>query len=149
LEEDCTNIQVEYEAFLFGLATLQPLGVKHIEIFGDSLLVVQQVSKVCQCYNGSLNVYLDKCFKIISYFDEFVIRHIPREENGRANGLAKQASDYAVVKYFHIRKLMRVNAELQVLDEPVRTVDTASLTAQTGLTDVSAESSNFQLQELV
>jgi len=41
LEEDYTNNQVEYEAFLFGLETLQPLGVKHIETFGDSLLVVQ------------------------------------------------------------------------------------------------------------
>ena len=30
---------------------------KHVEVYGDSLLVVQQVYKVCQCYNGSLNVY--------------------------------------------------------------------------------------------
>jgi hypothetical protein len=39
--------QVEYEALLFGLEILQSLGVKHVEAFGDSLLVVQQVSKVC------------------------------------------------------------------------------------------------------
>ena len=39
---------------------LQSMGVKYVEAFGDSLLVVQQVSKVCQCYNGSLNAYLDK-----------------------------------------------------------------------------------------
>jgi hypothetical protein len=49
------------------------MGVKHVEAFGDSLLVVQQVSKVCQCYNGSFNAYLDKCLDIISSFDEFVI----------------------------------------------------------------------------
>jgi hypothetical protein len=52
-------------------------------------------------------------------------------------------------KYFHIRKPMRVNAELQVLDEPVRLVDATDLTAQTGLTgqetglaDVSPKSSD-------
>jgi hypothetical protein len=73
LDEDRTNNQVEYEALLFGLEVLQYLGVKHVEAFGDSLLVVQQVSKVCQCYNGSLNAYLDKCLDIISCFDEFVI----------------------------------------------------------------------------
>jgi hypothetical protein len=97
-----------------------------------------------------LNAYLDKCLDIISCFDEFVIRHIPREDNGRANTLAQQASSYAVVKkYFHTRKPMRVNAELQVLDELVQPVDTTSLTVQTGLTgqepgltDVSAESSD-------
>ena len=46
LEEECTNNQVEYEALLFGLEFLQSMGVKHVEAFGDSLLVVQQVSKV-------------------------------------------------------------------------------------------------------
>ena len=84
MEEKCTNNQVEYEALLFGLEFLQSIGVKHVEAFGNSLLVVQQVSKVCQCYNDSLNAYLD----IISSFDEFIIKHIPREENGKANTLA-------------------------------------------------------------
>src|SRR6185503_17685327 len=74
LEEECTNNQVEYEALLFGLEFLQSMGVKHVEAFGDSLLVVHQVSKVCQCYNGSLNAYLHKCLNIISSFDEFIIK---------------------------------------------------------------------------
>ena len=47
LKEDCTNNQYEYEAFLFGFEFLQSMGVKHVEAFGDLLLVVQQVSKVC------------------------------------------------------------------------------------------------------
>ena len=47
-KEDCTNNQVEYEALLFGLEFLQSMGVKHVEAFGDSLLVVQEVFKVCQ-----------------------------------------------------------------------------------------------------
>ena len=47
LEEYHTNNLVEYEALLFGLEILQSMGVKHVEAFGDSLLVVQQVFKVC------------------------------------------------------------------------------------------------------
>jgi len=39
-----------------------------------------------------------------------------------------------VKKYFHIRKPIQAKAELQVLDEPVRSVDATGLTAQTGLT---------------
>jgi len=135
LEEECTNNQVEYEALLFGLEFLQSMGVKHVEAFGDSLLVVQQVSKVCQCYNGSLNAYLDKCLDIISSFDEFIIKHIPREENKKANTLAQQASGYNVTKkYFNIRKPMQTKAEFLVLDTPVRPVGDTGLTAQTGLT---------------
>ena len=126
------------------------MGVKHVEIFRDSLLVVQQVSKVCQCYNDSLNAYLDKYLDIIFSFDEFVIRHLPREENGHANTLAQQASGYNVRKgKFNIRKPMQIEAELQVLDEPVRPVDPTgltaqtSLTAQTGLTALSAENTDL------
>jgi ribonuclease HI len=143
VDEDRTNNQVKYEALLFSLEVLQSLGVKHVEAFGDSLLVVQQVSKVCQCYNGFLNAYLDKCLDIISCFDEFVIRHIQREDNGRANALAQEASGYVVVKkYFLIREPMSIDAEVQVLDEPARPVDAIDLTAQTGLTDVSTESND-------
>ena len=47
LKEDCTNNQVEYEALLCDFKLLQSMGVKHVEAFGDLLLVVQQVSKVC------------------------------------------------------------------------------------------------------
>jgi hypothetical protein len=35
--------------------------LRHVEAFGDSLLVVQQVSGECQCSEGSFNAYLDKC----------------------------------------------------------------------------------------
>jgi ribonuclease HI len=95
LGHKCTNNQIEYEALLFGLQILHDMGVKHVEAYGDSLLVVQQVSKVRQCLNGSLNAYLDKCLDIISCMDEFVIYHVPREENPKANALAQQASGYS------------------------------------------------------
>jgi ribonuclease HI/probable phosphoglycerate mutase len=98
LDHDCTNNQTEYEALLFGLEILRDMGVKHVEAYGDSLLVVLQVLKLCQCLNGFLNAYLYMCLDIISCMDEFVIYHVPREENPRANALAQQASSYNVRK---------------------------------------------------
>jgi ribonuclease HI len=103
LEYFCTNNQVEYEALLFGLELLVPVGATHIEAFGDSLLVVQQISKVFQCFDESLNVYLDKCLDIISTLDYFSIAHISREDNWNANELAQQASGYHVDRgVFHV-----------------------------------------------
>jgi ribonuclease HI/probable phosphoglycerate mutase len=98
LDHDCTNNQTEYEALLFGLEILRDMGVKHVEAYGDSLLVVLQVLKLCQCLNGFLNAYLYMCLDIISCMDEFVIYHVPREKNPRANALAQQASSYNVRK---------------------------------------------------
>jgi ribonuclease HI len=39
----CTNNQTKYHALLFGLIMLRSMGVKHVEAYGDSLLVVHQL----------------------------------------------------------------------------------------------------------
>jgi ribonuclease HI len=88
LEHYCTNNQAKYEALLFGLQMLQSMEVKCVKAFGDSLLVVQQIDRICQCLSGLLNVYLDKCLEVISNFDEFTVHHLPRHVNSRANVLA-------------------------------------------------------------
>jgi hypothetical protein len=41
--------------------------------FGDSQLVVQQVLEEYQCFDGTLNSYLEKCWGIIYSLDEFSI----------------------------------------------------------------------------
>ena len=75
-----------------------------------------------------------------------IIKQIPREENGKANTLAQQASDYNVTKkYFNIHKPMQMKAEFLVLDEPVRPGDTG-LTTQTGLTGDAAGNPNSALK---
>jgi hypothetical protein len=57
------------------------MGVKHVEVFGDLLLVVQQIAGTFQCLDESLNVYLDKCLEIISLFDDFTVLHVSWDEN--------------------------------------------------------------------
>jgi hypothetical protein len=116
------------------------MGVKHVEAYGDSLLVVQQVSKVCQCLNGFLNAYLDKSLDIISYMDEFVIYHVPREENPRANALAQQASGYNVRKRNFQEHKPLLTAECFALEAPVRPTQPTGLTGDTGLNDVTKRS---------
>jgi hypothetical protein len=70
------------------------MGVKYVEEFGDSLLVVQQIAGTFQCLDGSLNEYLDKCLKIIALFDDFTIHHVFRDENTVANDLVQQTSGF-------------------------------------------------------
>jgi ribonuclease HI len=75
LEYFCTNNQGEYEALLFGLETLKSTGVRHVEVFGYSLLIVHQVFGKYQYLDGSLNAYLDKCLDIFVKFDQFSMTH--------------------------------------------------------------------------
>jgi ribonuclease HI len=77
----CTNNQVEYEALLHGLRLLSDMGVKDVEAFGDSMLVIQQIKGESQCLDGSLNEYRDDCLSAIGVLDSFSISHIPRKDN--------------------------------------------------------------------
>jgi hypothetical protein len=63
------------------------MGIKHVKKFGDSLLVVQQSADVFQCFDGSLNAYLDKCIEIIGLFDDFTVQHVSRDENTVVNDM--------------------------------------------------------------
>jgi ribonuclease HI len=96
LEFACTNNQVEYESLLHGLEYLRDLGVRDIDVFGDSNLIMQQIRGDRQCLDGVLNSYRDRCLDIIKLFDTFSMKHIPREENSWANWLAQQALGYVV-----------------------------------------------------
>jgi ribonuclease HI len=49
LEYFCTNNQAEYEDILLGMQILSSMGVKHVEAFRDSLLVLQQITGTFQC----------------------------------------------------------------------------------------------------
>lgn len=135
LDHECTNNQTEYEALLFGLELLHDMGVTCVDAYGDSLLVVQQVCKVCQCLDVFLNAYLDKCLDIISWYDEFTISHVPRGENSGANALAQQASGYDVQKKnFHKIKPMFCNAKVCSIEgvvEPVMADNAKSATSFT------------------
>jgi hypothetical protein len=66
LEYFYTNNQAEYEAILLGLQIFSFMGVKHVETFRDSLLVMQQIADTYQWFDGFLNAYLDKCLEIIA-----------------------------------------------------------------------------------
>jgi ribonuclease HI len=83
LEYFCTNNQGKYETILLGLQILSSMGVKHVEVFNDSLLVMQQVINIYQCFDGSLNPYLDKCLKIITLFNNFIVQHDSWDEKYR------------------------------------------------------------------
>jgi hypothetical protein len=76
LDFRCTNNQSEYEALIAGLRYVINIGVKDVEVFGDSQLVVQQICGEGQCSDGMLNQYCYMCAQLVSGFDTFHIKHV-------------------------------------------------------------------------
>ena len=88
-----TNNEAEYRALVRGLEAAADLGVKQIEIFSDSELVVRQISGKYKVRNPRLRSLFDQAVSRLQQFDEYAIFHVGRELNQRADRLANEAID--------------------------------------------------------
>ncbi|MEE8622235.1 MAG: reverse transcriptase-like protein, partial [Syntrophobacteria bacterium] len=69
------------------------LGVKRIEIFSDSELVVRQLSGKYKVRNPRLRSLFDQAVSRLQQFDDYAIFHVGRELNQQADRLANEAID--------------------------------------------------------
>jgi ribonuclease HI len=97
LEFEVTNNVAEYEALVLGLRAAKEMGIKEIAVFGDAELIVQQVKNVYQTKHPRLNNYRNEVWDLVdSFFLDFNISFIPREENAPVDFLAFSASLFEV-----------------------------------------------------
>ena len=86
-----TNNQAEYNGVIIGLKKCIELGIKNISIFGDSLLVVNQLSNKWKIYNIVLKDLHNTIHELLLEFDNVWISHIPRKLNSAADELCNLA----------------------------------------------------------
>ena len=85
---------MEYEALVLGLEILLQIGIRNMEIFGDSQLAINQVNGQYKCWSVLLAPYLVSAQQLLQEFQECTLHHIPREENHEANKMAQAVSGY-------------------------------------------------------
>ncbi|XP_072074378.1 uncharacterized protein [Arachis hypogaea] len=90
-----SNNQAEYEALIAGLKLAISLQAKSLIAYCDSLLVVQQIRGEFQVKDPLLERYWLIAKDLISKFNSFIILHIHRENNVRADVLSKLAATRA------------------------------------------------------
>ena len=59
-----SNNEAEYEALLHGLRLAVSLGIKRLLVYGDSLLVVQQVNKEWDINKDKMDAYVEEIRKL-------------------------------------------------------------------------------------
>ena len=87
-----TNNGVEYEACLFGLDALLKAGATHVEVNGNSALVIRQTVGDWEIKENSLRPYTKAVWQLASMFENCTFRHLPRDENQMADALAALSS---------------------------------------------------------
>ena len=90
----CTNNLVEYEAVRRGMELLLEAGAEAVEIFGDSKLVISQLTEEYKCESEALFPIWMQCRELMSQFRYINFHWICRMLNNEANDLAQMASGY-------------------------------------------------------
>jgi ribonuclease HI len=94
---EVSNNEAEYEALLHGLRLAISLGIKRLLVYGDSLLVVQQVNKQWDCNKETMDAYVQEVPKLENKFSGLEVYHVIREHNIGADILSKLGSTRAQV----------------------------------------------------
>ena len=87
-----TNNEAEYKALMQGMAMVQKIGGKAVEMFSDSRLVVGQVTGEMKAKDVRMQEYLNQVKRLRPGFDLFSLSHISKSSNTHVNSLATLAT---------------------------------------------------------
>ena len=66
-----TNNQAEYQALIKGLELLKEVRADAVEIFGDSMLVINQLAESYECQSEVLITYDERSMQLLKEFRDF------------------------------------------------------------------------------
>jgi ribonuclease HI len=87
-----SNNMAEYEALLCGIRIAIETGIKHLDVRGDSQLMIEQVMKNASCHDDKMEAYYNVVRALEDKFYGIELNHAPRRYNEEADELAKIAS---------------------------------------------------------
>jgi len=87
-----TNNVAEYLACIAGLRKALELQARSVTILSDSQLLVRQINGRYRVKNPGLKPLHAQVGELLSHFDSWEARHVPREQNAEADALASKAA---------------------------------------------------------
>lgn len=90
---EATNNQAEYQALLAGLGEAKKLGATEVRCYLDSELVVKQLKQEYKVKDKELAPLFVRVWNLAQHFKNVSYRHVPREQNRRADALVNSALD--------------------------------------------------------
>ena len=100
------NNIVEYEACILGLETALELGIRQMEVFSDSNLVLRQIQGDWRTKDVNLRSYHAYLELLVGRFDDLRYTRLPRAQNRFVDALATLASSVDIPTDVIIRPLL-------------------------------------------
>ncbi|GJW09424.1 reverse transcriptase domain-containing protein [Tanacetum coccineum] len=121
LEFETTNNEAEYEALLAGLRIAQKMEIEKVAIFLDSQLLVNQIKGTFAAKHVLIKDYLQNVKTALRGFEDYIVEHVRRNQNKKADVLSKLAS----MTFKHLTKevLVKVLTKRSIEEKEVLKVD--------------------------
>ncbi|CAL2240750.1 unnamed protein product [Prunus armeniaca] len=117
LDFKCTNNQAEYEALIIGLEILKEMKATRVLVYGDSQLIINQLTGEYQCTSENLTLYYVTALNTANEFSRISFVYVPRAENHEANEMALVASSVNIPGSDHDRIIRIEKRTLSALAE--------------------------------
>ena len=111
-----TNNSAEYQGLIRGIEQTLPLDVSRANIYCDSELIVKQITGEYRVKSAGLQPLHEKAQRLLLQLESWQIKHLPREENKRADQLVNMALDAK-------RDVMAAGNSAPAGDEPAEEAD--------------------------
>lgn len=93
-----TNNQAEYQALKFGLEAAKKMGVREVDVYMDSLLVINQMKGIFKVRNRDLWPIHESIKELATQFKKVNYTHVPRELNKLADAEVNTTLDAELEK---------------------------------------------------
>jgi ribonuclease HI len=90
---ESTNNVAEYTGLILGLKRAKAMGIKELDVFSDSELIVKQIHGDYAVKADHLKALHEEAQALLKGFPDVHVAHIPREENAAADEMSNRAID--------------------------------------------------------
>lgn len=88
-----TNNFAEYMGLLLGLKRALDLGVREVEVYADSELMIRQLGGRYQVKSPTLRPLYEEALRLLKEFTRVKLVHVPRDMNAAADEMSNRAID--------------------------------------------------------
>ncbi|XP_074307855.1 uncharacterized protein LOC141642808 [Silene latifolia] len=119
-EFKATNNETEYETLILGMQLALELGVRNLQIFSDSFLIVNHVNDEFIARDSKMIAYLKVAKELKQKFKDCKLKQIPRDQNVEADALATLGETFKPTELSNIPIAHMLEPYIQKLEEADR-----------------------------
>ncbi|XP_074311299.1 uncharacterized protein LOC141647138 [Silene latifolia] len=133
-----TNNETEYEALILGMQLALDLGIRNLQVYSDSLLIVNHVNDEYVARDSKMIAYLKVAKELKRKFKDCKLKQVPRDQNVKVDALTTLAATFKPTELANIPIAHVLEPSIQKAEE----IDRGELEGQQGVENRAVVLSN-------